>query len=128
MNSRNVARGNSSSTRTPVNSGTAKSSSRQLDWSPPCASDLQRHNLLTRRGVRLADRFILGTMLRNEFRFAVLTQQACRHRHGAAGVEDVDDRLAVMRRDFDRRVRAARGRAADEQRQLETCRSISRAT
>ena len=58
-------------------------------------------------------------MLRDERRLAVVAEQAGGDRHGAAGVEHVDDRLAVVRRDLDRGVRAAGGRAADEQRQLE---------
>ena len=67
----------------------------------------------------LAQRFVVGAMLRDEVGFAVVAQQAGGDGHGAAGVEDVDDRLAVVRRDFDGGVRAAGGGAADEQRQLE---------
>ena len=67
-------------------------------------------------------------MLLDEGRLAVLAQQAADHRHGARGVEHMDDRFAVMRRDFHRRVRLAGGRAADEQRQFQPLRSISRAT
>ena len=55
-------------------------------------------------------------MLGDEFFFAVFAEQAGGDGHGAAGVEDVDDRLAVVRRDLDGRVRAAGGGAADEQR------------
>ena len=78
-----------------------------------------RRALLARRGVGLAQRLVLGAMLRDERGLAVLAEQAGGHRHGAAGVEHVDDGLAVVRRDLDGGVRAAGGRAADEQRQLE---------
>ena len=64
--------------------------------------------------------FIILAQFFHERRFAVLAQQAARYRHGARGVEDVDDGLTVMLRNLHRRVRLARGRAADEQRNLET--------
>ena len=70
-------------------------------------------------GVRSAELLVLGAVLRDERRLALVAEEAGGHRHGAAGVEHVHDRLAVVRRDLDRRVRAARRRAADEQRQLE---------
>jgi len=50
------------------------------------------------------------------------------HRYRARGVQDVDHRLAVTRRNLHRRVGLARGRSTDEQRQFRPCRSISRAT
>src|SRR4051794_32519433 len=59
-------------------------------------------------------------MLRYESRLPVVAQQASGHRHGAAGIEYMDYGLAIMRRDLDRGVRPARGRAADQQRQFET--------
>ncbi len=70
--------------------------------------------------MRLAQRLVFGAVLRHERRLSLVAEQAGRHRHRAAGVEHVDDRLAVVRRDLDRGVRAAGGRAADQQRQLET--------
>jgi len=59
-------------------------------------------------------------MSRHERRFAFVAQQAGRHRHGTARIEDMNYRLAVMRRNFDGRVRAAGGRPTDQQRQFES--------
>ena len=59
-------------------------------------------------------------MLRHERRLALVAQKAGRHRHCPAGIQHVDHRLAVVRRNLDGRVRPAGGRSADEQRQLET--------
>ena len=70
-----------------------------------------------RRG--LAECLVVGAMLRDEVGLAVVAEEAGGDGHGAAGVEHVDDGLAVVRRDFDGGVRAAGGGAADEQRQLE---------
>ena len=58
-------------------------------------------------------------MLVDEVGLAFVAEQAGGDGHGAAGVEDVDDGLAVVRRDLDGGVGAAGGGAADEQRQLE---------
>jgi hypothetical protein len=51
--------------------------------------------------------------------FAVVAEQAGGDGDGAAGVEDVDDRLAVVGGDLDGGVGAAGGGSADEQRELE---------
>ena len=75
-----------------------------LDRSAPCASGLEGDDLLARRGVGLAERLVVGAMLRDERRLAVVAEKAGRHGHGAAGVEHVDDGLAVVRRDLDGRV------------------------
>ena len=58
-------------------------------------------------------------MLRDEGGLAIVAEQAGSDGDGAAGVENMNDRLAVVRRDLDGRVGAAGGRAADEQGQLE---------
>ena len=68
----------------------------------------------------LAERLVVGAMLRHERRLALVAQKAGRHGHRAAGIEHVDHRLAVVRRNLDGRVRPAGGCSADEQRQLET--------
>ena len=70
--------------------------------------------------MRLAECLVLGAMLRHESRLALITQKAGRYRHGTAGIQDVDHRLAIVRRDLDGGVRPAGGRSTDEQRQLET--------
>ena len=90
-----------------------------LDGRAAAARGLERDELLARRGVGLAQRFVLGAMLRDELCLAVVAEQAGGDRHGAAGVEHVDHRLAVVRRNLDGGVRAAGGGSADEQRQLE---------
>src|SRR5271167_4263095 len=59
-------------------------------------------------------------MLCHEGRFTIVAQKAGRDGHCSTGVEYVDYRLTIMRRDFDGRVRPARGRPADQERQLET--------
>ena len=69
--------------------------------------------------MRLAQRFVFGPMLRHELWLALVAQKAGGHRHRAAGIQHMDHRLAVVRRNLDGRVRAAGGRSADEQRQLE---------
>ena len=90
-----------------------------LDGRAAAAGDLERDGLLTRRGVGFAQRLVFRAVLRDEGRLAFGAEQAGGDGHGAAGVEDVHDGLAVVRRDFDGRVRAAGGGAADEQRQFE---------
>ena len=82
------------------------------------ASAERDHRLLW-RGVRLAHRRVIQPELRDEVGLVLLAQQAGGHRNGAAGVEHVDDRLAVVGGDLDGGMRAAGGCAADEQRQLE---------
>src|SRR5882724_4385331 len=59
-------------------------------------------------------------MLLHEGGFTFVAEKAGRDGHCSAGVEDVDYRLTIMRRDFDGRVCPARGCAANEERQLET--------
>ena len=70
--------------------------------------------------MQLAQLFIFGVVLLDERRFALLVQQRGRDRHRAAGVEHMHHRLSVMLRDFHRRMRLARRRAADEERDFET--------
>ena len=67
----------------------------------------------------LAEGLVVGAMLGDEVGFAVVAEQAGGDGDGAAGVEHVDDGLAVVRRDLDGGVGAAGGGSADEQRQLE---------
>ena len=67
-----------------------------------------------------ADAVVFGAQFLGELRLVRLTDEIADDGHGAAGVEDVDDRLAVAGRDLHGGVRLARGRAADEQRQLYT--------
>ena len=90
-----------------------------LDGSAAGAGGLERDDLLARRGVGLAERLVVGAMLGDEVCLAVVAEQAGGDGHGAAGVEHVDDGLAVVRRDLDGGVGAAGGCSADEQRQLE---------
>src|ERR1039457_345647 len=58
-------------------------------------------------------------MLGDECGFAIVAEEAGGNWHGAAGIEHVNHRLAVVGRNFYGGMRAAGGRAADEQRQLE---------
>ena len=102
-----------------MNAGVGMSSARHSIGVRRARAVSMGDDLLARRGVGLAERLVLGAMLRDEGGFAVVAEQAGGHRHGAAGVEHVDDRLAVVRRDLDGGVRAAGGGSADEQRQLE---------
>ncbi len=90
-----------------------------IDWRASCASSFKGDDLLAGRGVGLSERFVLGAMLRDEGIFAVVAEQAGGNGYGAAGVEDVDYRLAVVRSDLDGCVPPACGCSADEQRQLE---------
>jgi hypothetical protein len=62
----------------------------------------------------------IRAMLRHKLRLAIVAQQARRHRHRAARIQHMHHRLAVVRRNLHRRMRAARGRPANQQRQLET--------
>src|SRR5271166_290163 len=59
-------------------------------------------------------------MLGHERSFVIVAQEAGGHGHGAAGIQNVHYRLAVVRRNFDGGVGPARRCSADEQRQLET--------
>ena len=70
-------------------------------------------------GVLCADLFVFLAVRLHEGVLAILAQETRRHRHSTARVEDVHDRLAVVRRNLDGRMRLARGRATDEQRELE---------
>src|SRR5476649_759216 len=67
----------------------------------------------------LAQRVVVGTMLGHETGLTIVTQKAGGHWHRAAGVEHVDYRFTVVRRDLHRGVGSAGGGAADEQGQLE---------
>ena len=66
-----------------------------------------------------AEPLVLDAMLLHEGRAVLIAEQARRDGDGAARVEHVHHGLAVEGGDLDRCVRAARRRAADEQRQLE---------
>ena len=120
MYSRRVARGKSSRTRTPVNSGAGNVRGIPLDGGAALAGGFERDELsgAARRG--LCGGLVVGAMLRDEGLLAVFAEKAGGDGHGAAGVENVDDGLAVVRRDFDGGVGAAGGGSADEQGQLET--------
>src|ERR1035438_5811988 len=58
-------------------------------------------------------------MLRHERWLALVAQKTGGDGHRPAGIQYVDHWLAVMRRNLNRRMRPARGRPANEQRQLE---------
>ena len=90
MNSRNVARGKLSSTRTPVKAGTGRSSARHSIGVRLERAVSRGTTSLTWRGVGFAERLVVGTMLRHEHRLALLTQQTGRHRYGAAGIQHMD--------------------------------------
>ena len=90
-----------------------------LDRRAPRARRLDRNPAPPRRRVRPAQRVIFRAILRHKLRAALVAQQARRYRHGPAGIEYVHYRLAVMRRNLHGRMRAAGGRAANQQRQLQ---------
>src|SRR5271169_519021 len=90
-----------------------------LDRSPPLAGGLDGNYCQARRGVGLANRFVIGAMLSYERWLALIAQEARGHGHCPAGIQHVDHWLAVMWGNLNRRVRPARGRTANEQRQLE---------
>ena len=70
-------------------------------------------------GVLLTDAFLIGLDLAVEAGALGGAQQARHDVHGTRRVDDVHDRLrSVLGRNLHRRVRAARRRAADEQRDL----------
>ena len=120
MNSRSVASGKSSRTRTPVKLRLGDVLGAPLDGRAVRARGLERRRACASvRACELPELLVLGAVLRDERRLALGAEEARRHGHGAARVEHVDDRLAVVRRDLHRRVRAAGRGAADEQRQLE---------
>ena len=56
----------------------------------------------------------VGAVLGYEFGLAFFAQETGGDGHGAAGIEDVDHGLAVVRRDFDGGMTAAGGCSADE--------------
>ena len=70
-------------------------------------------------GVLVAGLLLLTRDLGDVVRLLVITDQGADHADGAGGVQDVDDRLPVVRGDLDGGVDSARGRAADQQRHLE---------
>ena len=100
-------------------SGAGRSSARQSMGVRRRAGVFERDELGARGGVGLAEGLVVGAMLGDEGGLAVFAEEAGGDGHGAAGVEHVDDRLAVVGRDFDGGVGAAGGGSADEQRQLE---------
>src|SRR5215470_8878792 len=67
----------------------------------------------------LTHRLVFSAMLFNEIRFTFLAQKAGSNRHRTAGIEDVNNRLAVMRRNLNGSVRPARSRSTDQQWNLE---------
>src|ERR1700678_782428 len=67
----------------------------------------------------LSKRLVIGAMLYDERGLTRVAQKAGRDGHCSAGIEDVNYRLTIMRRDFDGRMRPAGGCAANEQWQLE---------
>src|SRR6185312_2907157 len=90
-----------------------------LDGRAVGARRLQRDQLGARRAVDAAQLLVVGPVLGHEGRLVLRAQQAGGDRNGAAGVQHVHHRLAVSGRDLDRRVGAAGGGPADQQRQLE---------
>ena len=70
--------------------------------------------------MRLTQRFVFRFVLRHKLRAAIFAQQARGYRYGAAGIEHVHHRLAVMRCNLHGRMRAAGGGAANQQRQLQS--------
>src|SRR5215472_663241 len=80
---------------------------------------LNRDDSLLWRGMALAQRLVLRAMLRLKGLALLVAEQARRHGHSAACITDVHDRLAVMRCNLDRGVRAAGSCSADEQRNFE---------
>ncbi len=119
MYSRRVARGKLSRTRTPVKAGVGMSSARHSMGVRRARAVSRGTTCLAGRGVGFAEGFVVGAMLGDEVCLAVVAEEAGGDGHGAAGVEHVDDGLAVVRRDLDGGVGAAGGGSADEQRQLE---------
>ena len=67
-----------------------------------------------------ADTVIFAADRLNERRLLPGADEAADHRHRAAGIEDMNHRLRIARRNLHRGVRLARGRAPDEQRHLES--------
>ena len=65
----------------------------------------------------LAHLLVVGLRVGDELR-RLFAQQALGHAHAARGIRHVDHRAFVMRGDLDRRVHAAGGGAADQQRHL----------
>ena len=78
-----------------------------LDGSTAATGDIKGGGLLAGRRVLLADGFVFGGMCGDEVRPVLITQKAGGDRNSAAGVDHMDHRLAVVRRDLDGR--CARG-------------------
>src|ERR1700722_15195020 len=91
-----------------------------LNWSPPGTGDREGYAFLPRCGMSLAERFVVDAILSHEGSLIFVTQKAGGHRHGAARIEHVDDRLAVVRSDLHGGVSASCRGSTDEQRQLKT--------
>ena len=82
----------------------------------------ERHALLVelRLGVSVGDALVLLARLRHIFDAALVRQRGLRDADRAAGVGHIDGLTAAIHwADFHRRMHAARGRAADEQRRVE---------
>ncbi len=91
------------------------SSGRHVDGGAAGAGLLDGREGLLRGLVGLAQGLVLGVVLVDEGCAAVVAEQARGDGDGAARVGDMDDRLAVVRGDFNGGVRAAGGGTADEQ-------------
>ncbi len=82
------------------------------------AGRLQGQELGRLGGMRGAQPLILGAVLLHELIPAGRAEEIAGHRHRPAGVQHMDHRLTVVRRNLDGRMRLAGGGAADQQRQL----------
>ena len=107
-----------STARTPVNAGTATSSSRQTTGVRFARAPRQRQQRLPLAlAVQLAQPVLVDAVLLVERRAALRVEQVADHADDSRRVEDVHRRLAVLGRDADRRVLLRRRRAADQERQ-----------
>ena len=89
------------------------------DGSAACAGFFDGDYGLAWGGVGFAEGLVVGAMLGDEVGLAVVAEERGGDGDGAAGVEDVDDGLAVVRGDLDGGVSAAGGGSADEERDFE---------
>src|SRR5262252_199908 len=66
--------------------------------STPLAGFVKRYNMEARCGVSFAQGLVVGAMLFYERLLPVFAEQTCCDRHGATGIEHMNDWLTIVRR------------------------------
>ena len=105
------------STLNPVNSGLAISASFQSNFGPRRRASSMESKFDALPGMLPAQCFLVPAILGGKGRLQLRIDQVADDADSAGSIDDMDHRLLVIGRNFDRGVRFARGRAANEKRQ-----------